>query len=101
MNPFIYSRGIAAMRYQGDFIGLIETEQQFSFTTRWSVVAFVGTGLTYSFENETFNSDAIWNFGGGFRYLIARRLGLRIGIDLAKSPDNWGIYINYGSARIK
>jgi len=101
MNPFIYARGIAAMRYQGDLTGLIETEQLFFITKRWGIVCFAGTGLTYNFENENYNSETIWNFGGGFRYLIARQLGLKMGVDLAKSPDNWGIYIIFGSAWIK
>ena len=101
MNPFIYARGIAAMRYQGDITGLVETEQLISISKRWSILGFVGAGLTYNFDKESYNSNEIWNYGGGFRYLIARQLGLKMGVDLAKSPDNWGIYIIFGSAWIK
>ena len=101
MNPFIYARGIAAMRYQGDITALVETEQLFSIYKRWSIVGFAGTGITYNLKEMAYNSNKIWNFGGGFRYLIARKLGLKMGVDLAKSPDNWGIYIIFGTAWIK
>ena len=36
--------------------------------------------------------------GGGFRYLIARRLGLRVGLDIAVGPEDTVVYIGIGSA---
>jgi hypothetical protein len=36
--------------------------------------------------------------GVGFRYLIARRLGLYVGVDVAKSTQDHGIYLQVGSA---
>jgi len=101
MKPFIILRGIPAMRFQGDIVGLIETNQLFSITKRWSIVGFAGAGTISKTDNKFKDPSQIWNYGGGFRYLIARRLGLRMGIDLAKSYDNWGIYIIFGSAWIR
>ena len=37
--------------------------------------------------------------GGGFRYLIARRLGLKTGIDIPRGPEEWAFYLQVGSAR--
>ena len=36
--------------------------------------------------------------GGGFRYLIARRFGLRVGLDLAVGPEDKVLYMGLGSA---
>jgi hypothetical protein len=48
-------------------------------------------------RNESFgDAETAYNFGGGFRYLIARLFGIRAGIDIAKGPDSWGWYIVFG-----
>ena len=36
--------------------------------------------------------------GAGFRYLIARKLGLYTGIDVARGPETTAFYIQVGSA---
>ena len=101
MKPFVYMRGIPAMRYQGEITALAETEQLFLLTRRWGLVGFGGIATTYNSEENINNLPLVWNYGAGFRYLIARQLGLRMGIDVAKSNDDWGIYIIFGSAWIK
>jgi len=94
--PYIKLRGITAYRYQGNATLLTETEQRFDLDTRWSVLAYGGLGKVFQ-KNENF-SDAktVYNYGTGFRYLVARTYGLRAGIDVAKGPDSWGYYIVFG-----
>jgi len=41
-NPFVYLRGVAAMRYQGELTALLETEQELILSKRWSIVGFGG-----------------------------------------------------------
>jgi hypothetical protein len=41
-------------------------------------------------------AQTAYNFGGGFRYLIARAFKIRAGIDVAKGPDSFGWYIVFG-----
>jgi hypothetical protein len=101
MQPFVFMRGIPAMRYQNREIALAETEQLFLLTRRWGVVGFGGIATTFDTKEEKTSLPTIWNYGGGFRYLIARRLGLRMGIDLAKSNNDWGVYIIFGSAWLR
>jgi len=101
MLPFISLRGVPAMRYQGEIIALIETEQQFMFTRRWGIVAFGGYGQTFNYSNDFENGSKAWNAGAGFRYLIARRLGLKMGIDVARGPEQWAFYVVFGSAWVK
>jgi hypothetical protein len=36
--------------------------------------------------------------GFGFRYEIARRYGIQMGLDVAFGPDNTAVYVQVGSA---
>jgi len=36
--------------------------------------------------------------GAGLRYLIARRLGIHMGVDIARGPEQTAFYIQVGSA---
>jgi hypothetical protein len=90
--PFIVMRGVPMMKYQGNQVLMLETEQRFDVTKRWSLVGFFGTGKTYS-DSEYLKDDS-WYFAGGtgFRYLLARLFNLRMGIDIAMGPDNQFAY---------
>jgi hypothetical protein len=90
--PFIVMRGVPMMKYQGNQVLMLETEQRFDLTKRWSLVGFFGTGKTYS-DSEYLKDDR-WYFAGGtgFRYLLARLFNLRMGIDIAMGPDNQFAY---------
>jgi len=35
--------------------------------------------------------------GGGFRYLTAREFGLQMGFDVARGPEEWAIYVVFGT----
>ncbi len=96
LKPFIYMRGIPAMRYQGDQTLLFETEQRFDITSRWSAVGFLGSGRTYSNEESLKNDQWHWAGGAGFRYLLARAFNLRVGIDVATGPDQFAYYMVFG-----
>ena len=90
------------MRYQGKETVLLETEQEFILKPRWSVVAFGGYGRTFNKNILGENTGAnAWNAGGGFRYMIARLLGLKMGLDAGFSRDSWSIYIVVGSAWLR
>ena len=95
--PFIDMRGIKAMQYQGDKTLLGEAELRWSFTPRWAAVGFAGIGKAYN-DNIKGNSDNIVSKGLGIRYLIATKLGLQMGVDIAKGPDDTAIYIQFGSS---
>ena len=101
MLPFVDMRGIPAMRYQGEITALAETEQHFNLTKRWSVLGFGGYGRTFFYSNDRKQGSNSWSAGTGFRYLIARLLGLRMGIDVAKGPDDWAFYVVFGSAWLR
>lgn len=97
MMPYINLRGVPMLRYQGEFTGLVETEQQAKVYNRWSAVAFTGIGKTWNFSDGT-DGQYAWNAGGGFRYLIARMLNLQMGMDVARGPEDWAFYVVLGSS---
>ena len=101
MLPFINLRGIPVMRYQGELTALMETEQLFMLTKRWGIVGFAGYGKAFSSLDEISEGSSAWNAGTGFRYMIARLLGLKIGMDVGRGMEDWAIYIVVGSAWLK
>lgn len=95
--PFVNMRGFPMMKYQGQQVLMLETEQRFDVTRRWSLLGFFGTGKTYS--DSDYLQDDTWHFSGGagFRYLLARLFKMRMGVDVALGPDNqWAYYIVLG-----
>ena len=44
------------------------------------------------------DAETVWNAGGGFRYLTAREFGLQMGVDVARGPEQWAIYVVFGNS---
>ena len=64
-----------------------------------SVLGFAGYGTAYAGSSRFFeDSGAVFAGGGGFRYRIARKLGVDAGLDVAFGPDGGIIYIQFGHA---
>ncbi len=101
MLPFISLRGVPALRYQGEFTALVETEQEVMLTKRWSVVGFGGYGWAFKSLDKMSDETTAWNAGAGFRYLIARLFGLKMGMDVARGPEQWAVYVVVGSSWLK
>ncbi len=95
--PFIYLRGVPVMRYQGEAAYAVDVEAKWNVYRRWWLVGFAGSGWTDDapgFDKE----DASVSAGGlGFRYLVASALGLQTGVDVAKGPEQYALYIVVGS----
>lgn len=96
--PFIDMRGVPAARYQGRTDVLMETDQRIDFTRRWSVVLFGGLGKAFDDYADFGDAKLVYGYGAGFRYLVARKFKLRMGVDLAHGPEDWAYYIVFGSA---
>ncbi len=75
-------------------------ELRWSFTPRWTLVGFGGAGRSFG-ADSTNDSDLIVSRGAGIRYLIASKLGLQTGIDVAWGPEETAIYIQVGSGWVK
>lgn len=99
--PFVNLRGVPALRYQGELTVLAETEQLFNITSRWGLVGFTGIGAAFKSIDNLKTEELVWNAGGGIRYLIARTLGLKMGADIARGPEDWAFYVVIGTAWLR
>jgi hypothetical protein len=96
--PFIELRGIPVVRYQDKSAGAAETELRWNVTPRWALIGFLGIGRAWGSSSSFSDAGSVSTKGAGFRYQIARRLGLYVGVDVAKGPEDTAIYIQAGSA---
>jgi len=97
VRPFITMRGIPAMRYPGNKVAQAEVEARWQFHGRWSVVGFGGVGEARLHEDVKRSKSA--GAGGiGFRYELARKFGMHVGIDVARGPEDTAVYLQIGNA---
>lgn len=98
MHPFVYMRGVGAMRYLGDRTAQAELEVRWQFWKRVSLVGFGGAGLARSEVAGEVKSSTPGAGGAGLRYEVARKYGLHMGLDVAWGPEETAIYVQFGSA---
>ncbi len=97
-RPFVHLRGAPAMRYQGEEVAQVEAELRWQFWKRFSLVGFVGGGTAWNDFERFSKSLSIVTGGTGFRYELARKYGLHMGLDVAFGPDDPVVYVQFGSA---
>jgi hypothetical protein len=96
--PYIGLRGAPVLRYLGEWAASVEVEARWQFWRRISAVGFVGTGTAWNELDRIQDKETIVTGGGGFRYELARRYGLHMGVDVAWGPDETALYIQFGNA---
>jgi len=97
-TPGIELRGLPAMRYQGNYVAVAEVELTWQIDSRWSVLGFTGSGRAANSIDELKDSASRVTKGAGFRYLIAKRYGFEMGMDIARGPEEDVLYIQGGTA---
>jgi hypothetical protein len=98
LRPFIYLRGAPVMRYQGEETAQIEAELRWQFWNRFSMVGFAGTGAAWNNFERIDSTQTVVTGGTGFRYEMARKYGIHMGLDVAFGPNNTAVYVQVGSA---
>ncbi len=101
IKPFIDMRGVPTARYQGETTMLAELEERWDITRRWSLVFFGGTGKGFDSFSDFGSAEWAWSYGTGFRYLMARKLNLRMGVDLAMGPEGFTYYLIFGTSWLR
>jgi hypothetical protein len=97
-KPYVSLRGVPVMRYQGDEIASLEAELRWQFWGRWSILGFAGGGVAWNDWGWGNDTTTVISGGTGFRYELARRYGIHMGVDVAFSRDTAAFYIQVGSA---
>jgi len=101
LRPYVALRGVQALQYQGEQAAEIEAELRWQFGARYSVVGFAGTGEARLSAGARERSENVSAGGAGFRYLIARRYGMQMGVDVAGSADDTVVYVVFGNAWLR
>jgi len=79
-----------------------EVELRYDLTKRWSLIGFAGLGRVAETFGDLGSADNHTAVGGGFRYLIARQYGIRMGVDLGYADDgDWTVYITLGTGWVR
>lgn len=97
-TPSVSMRGVPSGRYLGNAVGVSELEVTYEVNFRWEVNVFAGAAKASNEFSSLLDSESRISKGIGFRYLIARRYGFNMGIDIAKGPEENIFYIQAGSA---
>ena len=99
MKPFLSMRGLASAEYANDVTVLSEGELRYSIDSRWTILGFGGAGRVGETLGGLGGAPTVGAGGLGFRYLIARKLGLGSGLDFALGPGgDFAFYIQTGAA---
>lgn len=95
--PFVDLRGVPSSRYQANKVGVAEIQLDYKLNTRWKLGVFTGMGRAADRVSDFTSAENVDSYGAGFRYLIARRYGFSMGIDVARGPEETAFYIKAGS----
>lgn len=98
-KPFISLRGVPAAAFLGQQVLSAEPEIDWNVSSRWTLLVFAGAGRTkndFQILGEVHRD--VYTGGAGFRYLLARVLGMRAGLDFAWSSEgDHAFYIVVGN----
>jgi hypothetical protein len=86
------------MRYQGNIVTVAEIELGWQIDDRWALLGFAGVGRAANTSSELGDAESHTTQGAGFRYLIARRYGFEMGLDIARGPEDTVFYIQAGTS---
>lgn len=98
LRPYVLLRGVQAVRYQGDHVASVELEARWQLYGRWSLVVFGGAGKTWTHRVGGSTTQNVASGGAGFRYELARKFGMHVGLDVAHSPGTTAVYFIVGNA---
>jgi hypothetical protein len=100
-RPVVQLRGAPITKYQDKNTSLMETEVSYSVFKRWCLIGFAGMGNAYSEISEIENGKTVQTVGTGFRYMLARKFGAKMGMDFAVSQDDFAFYFIFGSSWLR
>ena len=100
-RTIVILRGAPLMKYQNNNTTVMEAEVNWNVYKRWNLVGFTGIGNAFSDFESFEKGKSISSVGTGFRYLLARKFGLQMGMDFAKSTDDFAFYIVFGTSWLR
>ncbi|NRB37132.1 MAG: hypothetical protein HRU20_01540 [Pseudomonadales bacterium] len=95
-KPYIDLMGIPSMRYQGEHTAVAEMNLRWMPHPRWSLIGFAGVGRAADEFNELDKAPSRTTQGLGFRYLMANKMRLHSGVDVAWGDEEPAVYFKTG-----
>jgi hypothetical protein len=99
--PSIRLRGIQAGRYVDNAAITLEGEVRWDATQRWTFVGFGGVGWVADEVDQIGDAKGRSAGGLGFRYLVAAKYDLRMGLDFAVGPEDEAVYVTIGTGWLR
>jgi hypothetical protein len=100
-RPIVSLRGAPLMKYQDKHTILMEAEVDYNVFKRWFISGFTGIGNAFPSLGDFEEGKSVTTLGTGFRYLMARKLGMQAGMDFAFSNEDFAFYIVMGTAWLR
>jgi hypothetical protein len=97
-RPIVILRGAPLMKYQNKNTTVTEVEVNWNAFGRWNLVGFTGIGNAFASFEEFNDGKSVASIGTGFRYLLARKFGMQMGMDFAQSTDDFAFYFVFGTS---
>jgi Omp85 superfamily domain len=94
-------RGLEKGEYVDNDAVQFEGELRYDVTPRWSLVGFGGIGRVGGSVSNLLDAENRVAYGTGFRYLIARAYGMRMGVDLAYNNRDFTVYVTVGTGWVR
>jgi hypothetical protein len=98
MLPFVDLRGVTFQRTSASSTPVRVSCSRIAGTPRWAAIGFLGAGEAWGRSGDLGDGSSTFAKGVGFRYQLARYLGIWAGIDLAWSTQDKAFYIQVGNA---
>ena len=98
VKPYVQMRGVPVLKYQDNNILSFEGEVDWNLHKRWHLIGFAGVGGAFEKYNDLNKANSVVSGGGGFRYLLARKFRMKMGMDFAFSKDEFAFYVTMGHA---
>jgi len=93
---YVNLRGIPMTLYIDKQAVTVQGEARWNFYKRWIALIFGGVGRTGEHISDLGSSPNRYAGGVGFRFIVAEKQKLTVGVDLAVSPDDVTLYIQIG-----
>jgi hypothetical protein len=97
----LFIRGIPRGRFVDNASLMTEVELRYDITDRWTLLGFGGVGRVADTYGDLWSADNHAAVGCGFRYLIARQYGMRMGLDVAYGGGEWTMYVGVGTGWVR
>jgi len=91
-------RGYEHGRYRDNDLIAVQAEWRHQLSHSWAVTGFAGVGSVAPSVSNLFDEEALWSYGAGLRYRLAKHNKMNFRLDWARGRDGDTLYFSVGEA---